>query len=103
MLCLIKWKKNIRSPSLISIDSQIIKSGPFTSLEKWVDGNKKINGRKRHGITDTLGLIWGVKVGPAHQADGYVAQEIVEPLLGYLDRMRKIPGDQAYKKDSSIG
>jgi putative transposase len=44
---------------------------------------------------DTLGLIWGVKVGPTHQAEGYIAQDVVEPLLGYLDRMKKILGDQA--------
>jgi len=39
-----------------------------------------------------------VKVGPAHQPEGYVAQEVIEPLLGYLHRMKKILGDQAYKK-----
>ncbi|WP_294303017.1 IS5 family transposase [uncultured Chryseobacterium sp.] len=87
-----------QTPSLLSIDSQSIKSGPLTQLEKGVDGNKKINGRKRHVITDTLGLIWGVKVGPAHQSDGHVAKDVVEPLLGYLDRIKKILGDQAYKK-----
>ncbi len=37
-------------------------------------------------------------VGPAHQAEGYIAQDVVEPLPGYLHRMRKIPGGQAYKK-----
>lgn len=76
----------------MSIDSQSVKSGPLTNLEKGIDGNKKINGRKRHVITDTLGLIWGVVVGPAHQPEGYVAQEVVEPLLGYLHRMKKILG-----------
>ena len=46
-----------QTPSLLSIDSQGIKSGPLTSLEKGIDGNKKINGRKRHVITDILGPI----------------------------------------------
>lgn len=86
------------TPSLLSIDSQSIKSGPFTYLDKGVDGNKKINGRKRHVITDTAGLIWGVVVGAANQADGAVASKVVEPLLGYLDRMEKILADHAYKK-----
>ncbi len=86
-----------QTPSLLSIDSQSIKSGPFTSESKGVDGNKKINGRKRHVITDTLGLVWGVVVGAANEADGVVANRVVEPLLGYLDRMEKILADHAYK------
>ena len=44
---------------MLSIDSQSVKAGPFVSEEKGIDGNKKVNGRKRHIITDTLGLIWG--------------------------------------------
>ena len=72
------------TPSLLSIDSQSVKSAPFTSRDKGIDGNKKINGRKRHVITDTLGLIWGVVVGPANQTDGTAGQRVIEPLLGYL-------------------
>lgn len=84
------------TPSLLSIDSQSVKGSPFTGKDKGIDGNKKINGRKCHIITDTLGLIWGVVVGAANQADGVVAKHVIEPLLGYLHRMEKILGDQAY-------
>ncbi|TVZ26653.1 transposase [Gillisia sp. Hel_I_86] len=86
------------TPSMLSIDSQSVKAGPMTSESKGIDGNKKIKGRKRHAITDTLGLVWGVVVGAANQADGAVAERVVEPLLGYLDRMEKILADHAYKK-----
>ena len=86
------------TPSVLSIDSQSIKGGPFLSSNKGVDGNKKINGRKRHVITDTLGLIWGVIVTGANESDGAVAQRVIEPLLGYLYRLEKILGDQAYSK-----
>lgn len=72
--------------------------GPFISQEKGIDGNKKINGRKRHVLTDTLGLIWGVVVHAANQADGAMAERVVEPLLGYVDRMKKILADEAYAK-----
>lgn len=85
------------TPSLLSIDSQSVKSGPFTTLEKGIDGNKKVNGRKRHVITDTLGLVWGVVISAAHKSDGAMAGQVVEPLLGYLHRMKKILADQAYK------
>ena len=86
------------SPSLLSIDSQSIKAAPFVSKEKGIDGNKKINGRKRHIITDTLGLVWGVVVHAANQSDGSKAQQVVEPLVGYLHRMKKILADAAYQK-----
>jgi len=88
----------VATPSLLSIDSQSVKSSSFISQDKGVDGNKKINGRKRHVITDTIGLVWGVVVGAANEADGVVANRVVEPLLGYLHRMKKILADHAYKK-----
>jgi len=85
-------------PSLLSIDSQSVKVAPFVGQATGVDGNKKLNGRKRHVITDTLGLIWGVVVHAANLADGTMAQRVVDPLLGYLDRMKKILADEAYEK-----
>jgi hypothetical protein len=45
------------TPSILPIDSQSVKSETFTALEKGIDGNKKVNGRKRHVVTDTLGLV----------------------------------------------
>ena len=87
------------SPSMLSIDSQSIKAGPFVSEDKGIDGNKKINGRKRHIVTDTLGLIWDVTVHAANQTDGKMAQKVVEPLVGYLYRLEKILADAAYKKN----
>lgn len=85
------------TPSLLSIDSQSIKCSSFISKDKGIDGNKKINGRKRHIITDTLGLVWGVVVSPANYTDGSIGQAVLQPLLGYLDRLEKILGDQAYR------
>jgi putative transposase len=87
-----------QSPSLLSIDSQSVKVAPFVGEETGVDGNKKINGRKRHVITDTLGLVWGVVVHGANKADGALAERVVAPLRGYLHRMGKILADAAYEK-----
>jgi len=85
------------TPILLSIDRQSVKAGPFIRQSKGVDGNKKVNGRKRHVITDSWGLIWGVVVSGANQADGVVASRVVAPLLGYLGRMEKILAGHAYK------
>lgn len=86
------------TPSLLCIDSQSIKSAPFVNQDKGVDGNKFVNGRKRHIIVDTLGLVWGVIVHAADIHDGVQAHVLVEHCLGYLERMRKILVDDAYKK-----
>ena len=86
------------TPSLLCIDSQSIKSAPFISQDKGIDGNKYINGRKRHLIVDTLGLVWGVVVHSADIPDGAKAHLLVEHCLGYLHRMKKILVDDAYKK-----
>ena len=49
-LSIMDRKKNEREehPSLLAIDSQSIKLAPFISEARGIDGNKKINGRKRH-------------------------------------------------------
>ncbi|MFT2011612.1 IS5 family transposase [Pontibacter sp. 13R65] len=86
------------SPRLLSVDSQSVKVAPFVSEETGVDGNKKVNGRKRHVITDTLGLVWGVVVHSANKADGAMADRVVAPLRGYLHRMEKILADAAYEQ-----
>jgi hypothetical protein len=72
----------------LNIDSQSIKVTPLIQQDTGADGNKKLNGRKQHVITDTLGLIWGVLVQAANLADGSMAQRVVDPLLGYLERMK---------------
>ncbi len=84
------------TPSMLSIDRQSVKIGPFISQYKGIDGNKRINGRKRHIIT--LGLVWGVVVHAANLADGTTANQVVEPLVGYLHRLKKVLADAAYEK-----
>lgn len=86
------------TPSILCIDSQSVKVAPFVSQQTGVDGNKKVKGRKRHVITDTLGLVWGVVVHAAHLADGATASRVVDPLRGYLHRMKKILADAAYEQ-----
>jgi putative transposase len=89
------------TPSLLCIDSQSIKLAPFMNQDRGLDGNKLVNGRKRHLIVDTLGLVWGVVVHAADIHDGQKAHLLVEHCLGYLDRMKKILVDDAYKKTFS--
>lgn len=91
-------QRKAETPSLLCIDSQSVKVVAFVSEETGLDGHKKINGRKKHLIVDTLGLVWGVVVHAANVHDGVRSNELVEQCLGYLDRMKKILVDDAYKK-----
>jgi len=47
------------------IDSQSVKTSEEGSRERGFDAGKKINGRKRHILVDTLGLLLAVKVHAA--------------------------------------
>jgi putative transposase len=85
-----------REPSAGSIDSQSIKAS--TQHEDiGYDGNKKIKGRKRHLLVDTLGLILAVVVTDAG-TDERVG--LVELLSAYFadgtKRLRKLWVDGAY-------
>ncbi len=78
------------TPSLLCIDSQSIKSAPFVNQDKGIDGTKFVNGRNRHLIVDTPGLVWGVVVHAADIHDGTKAHLLIEHCLGYLERMNRI-------------
>ena len=87
------------TPSAVSIDTQTIKKAPFVSEDSGIDGNKKLNGRKRHVLTDTIGLVWVAVVHAAHLHDGVMAEQVVSLVLGYLHRLKKVFADMAYKVD----
>ena len=68
------------TPSAICIESQTVKTTEMGGPERGYDGGKKINGRKRHLLVDTLGLLLAVLITSAGLDDGVTAPT----LLGYL-------------------
>lgn len=87
------------SASVGIIDSQSIKNSKWGVVPKGFDGNKKIQGRQRHIVVDTLGLILVVVVHAANQHDSPAAKIVLSRLMeqGY-DRLSKILADSAYGK-----
>lgn len=85
------------SPSAACIDSQSVKTTEIGGPERGYDGGKKINGRKRHLLVDTLGLLIAVLITSAGLDDG-VAAPLLLGLVTPQDfpRLATIFADQKY-------
>lgn len=85
------------TPSLVCADSQSIKIAPMIFEDKGLDGNKKINGRKRQVVVDTLGLVWAVVVHAANLPDTVMGCKLLEQLNKRFIRLKRILVDAGYK------
>ena len=70
-------------PTAAILDSQSVKSAGHGGQVGY-DAAKKIKGRKRHLLVDTLGLILGVAVTPANTTERDGAQLLLGRVLGWF-------------------
>jgi putative transposase len=84
-------------PSLIIIDSQSVRTSENKGTDQGVDGHKRIKGRKRHIVVDTLGMVLNCFVSAANVSDGKAAVAALEPVLDSLGRVEKVLADQGYR------
>lgn len=83
------------TPSAAIIDSQSVKTTERGGPHGY-DGGKKVNGRKRHLLVDTLGLLLTVVVHPANMQDREGAKLVLADLLQRFPRLQHLWADQGY-------
>ncbi len=83
--------------SAVAIDSQSVKKTSFIRLVTGMDGGKKINGRKRHLVVDTLGLPLAMHISSAQEQDGQAGVELLWQLEQATPRLKLIRADHSYQ------
>lgn len=84
-------------PSLLIVDSQSVKLSPMIFEDRGIDGNKKVNGRKRQILVDVIGRIWAAEVHAANQHDSIGGLPLLENLQVRMPCLEKIMADKSYR------
>ena len=91
---LVQWERAAQgheaAPSAASLDAQSVKTGNPWICESGFDGGKKVKGRKRHLMVDTLGLVMMVVITAANVSDKKGARLIFERVARVPQRIARL-------------
>lgn len=93
-------------PTAVVIDSQSVKTGKMASVSsRGFDGGKRVKGRKRHMVTDTLGLMVDVSVTPANVHDTKGAQFVLNKIAKRQNKqtIKTVFADKGYSGANLAG
>jgi putative transposase len=76
---------------------QSVKTTEVGGAERGFDNGKKVKGRKRHVLVDTLGLLLIVVVTAASLSDQAGARKIFQQMRGTGKKLRKVWVDGTYR------
>jgi putative transposase len=90
-------------PTAAIVDSQSVKTVEDSAHPSGYDAHKKVKGRKRHLLVDTLGLPLSIYVTSADVQDRVGARCLLAGIKVLLPRLKKIWADGAYTGEKLAG
>lgn len=84
-------------PSAAIMDAQSVKTMEESAHISGFDAYKRVKGRKRHLLVDTLGIPLSFYVTPADMHDTQGARQLLAGLKHFVPRLKTIWADSAYR------